>query len=99
MSTDELEKSGGSGTCRIEAGDPVGNLVAGLLAGDQGDLPLDGEDLGGIWEGDEVVQFRAGPDTADFDPPMALFSRCELRGGKSPILDRRCPGEVWVDYL
>lgn len=100
VATVQFEQSLGIGSGRIKAGDPVDDFDAGFLFGNFGDFPLDGEDLSGVGEGQIIIQFRAGPDTAYFQSPMTLVSRFVLRGEKTPPFSgRRCPFGVWVDCL
>ena len=99
VATVQFEQSLGIGSGRIKAGDPVDDFDAGFLFGNFGDFPLDGEDLSGVGEGQIIIQFRAGPDTAYFQSPMTLVSRFVLREKTPPFSGRRCPFGVWVDCL
>ena len=95
VATVQFEQSLEIGSGRIKPGDPVSDLDAGFPAGNFGDIPLDGEDLSGIGEGRIIIQFRAGPDTAYFQSPMPLFSRCVLRGKMTPPFS----GLLWSSPL
>ncbi len=82
-----------------EAGDAIDGFSALFLGNDLGAIALDGEDLGGIREGQISPKFGAGPDVADFQSSVGFIDGGMLRGGKPPSPGRRCLAGGWIGYL
>jgi len=79
-----------AGFLRREAGEAINPLATELARDQIGRLPLDGEDLGHIGEIHIAVQFRAGPDAADFQTAVPFIRGGVLRGETFPDAGQRC---------
>ena len=82
-----------------EAGNPIDRFRAGFLADEFEGVALEAEDLGPRGEIEIAGQLGAGPDLADFQPPMRFIGGGVLRGEKSSARGRRYLAAGWVDSL
>lgn len=89
-------RTGGPG---FDAGNAINGFGAECCRGEVGGIALNGKNLGSIRKVQIAVQFTTGPDVADFQTAMTFLSCGVLRGGKTPVSNRRCLGGGWADCL
>lgn len=82
MSATELQQAGRVGLLSSQAGDAVGGFATLFFGEDLGAVALDTEDLADVGEVQVVVEFAAGPDVTDFQPPVGFIDGGVRRGEK-----------------
>jgi len=95
----QTEQASRIGSLGREAGNPIDRFRAGFLADEFEGVALEAEDLGPMGKLEIASQFGAGPDLADFQPPMRFIGGGVLRGEMSSARGRQCLAAGWVDCL
>jgi hypothetical protein len=99
MAPAQAEQASRSRLLGREAGNPKDGFAAGFLGDEFGSVALEAEDLGAMRKLEIARQFGAGPDLADFQPPMGFIGGGVLRGEKTSVPDPQYLAGGWADCL
>jgi hypothetical protein len=78
----QAEEAGGVRFLWSQTGEAIDDFGAFFLRNDFRGISLNTEDLSGVGEGQIPVQFRTGPDVADFQATVGFIGGGMVRGEK-----------------